>query len=75
MSSRLITLTRILVDAFDREYIITLTGILVDAFDREYKLAFRRLPLTDRQYLHVTDFPPTPTVIWCRKLFGMLQVA
>ena len=55
--------------------LITLTGILVDAFDREYKLAFRRLPLTDRQYLHVTDFPPTPTVMWCRKLFGMLQVA
>ncbi|XP_067929258.1 C-myc promoter-binding protein-like isoform X3 [Watersipora subatra] len=45
-----------------------------DAFDREYKFAYKKLLLTDKELLHITDSPPTPTVMWCRKLFGHLDV-
>ncbi|KAF6020013.1 hypothetical protein EB796_000285 [Bugula neritina] len=45
-----------------------------DAFDREYKLAFKRLELTDKLHLTKSDAPPSPTVMWCRKLYGNLEV-
>ena len=47
---------------------------ILDAFDREYKLAYKSLLLTDKEFLHIADSPPTPTVMWCRKLFGHLDV-
>lgn len=46
-----------------------------DAFDREYKHAFKQLTPERRALLHRSDYPPSPAVMWCRKLFGQLEVS
>ncbi|XP_033751078.1 C-myc promoter-binding protein-like [Pecten maximus] len=45
-----------------------------DAFDREYRQAFNRLLPMEVKRLQRNDRPRKTKVIWCRKVFGELEV-
>ncbi len=48
--------------------------LVADSFDREYKRAFNDLSPRDMTRVRVNDRPPNMTVLWCRRLFGDLEL-
>lgn len=47
---------------------------IADSFDREYKRAFNDLSPRDAKSVRGSDRPPNMRVLWCRRLFGDLEL-
>lgn len=45
-----------------------------DAFDREYRQAFNKLSHMEIKRTQRDDRPRKTRIIWCRKVFGELEV-